>query len=90
MEDDAGHGWAEPAGDGAVHGSTETIGERIGAHLRMQRNAPIAQLQTAAALVQIHAVNENSFARQSQVGLAKGSIAKGSIAQKSMFPKNTS
>jgi len=66
----------------------------------MQRNAPIAQLQTAAALVQIHAVNENSFARQSQVNIAKSSIAKssiakssiakGSIAKGSMFPNHTS
>jgi hypothetical protein len=71
MEVIAGHGWTEPAGDGAAHGSTETIGERIGAHLQMQRNAPIAQLQNVAALVQIHAVNENSFARQSQVGITR-------------------
>jgi hypothetical protein len=34
------------------HGSTETIGERIGAHLQMQRNAPFAQLQNVADFLQ--------------------------------------
>jgi len=71
MEDDAGHGWTQPTGDGAVHGSTETIGERSGAHLQMQRNAPFAKLQNVADFLQIHAVNENSFARQSPVGITR-------------------
>jgi len=71
MEVVAGHGCTGPAGDGAAHGSTETIGERIGAHLQMQRNAPFAQLQNVTEFLQIHAVNENSFARQSQVGVTR-------------------
>jgi hypothetical protein len=70
MEDDAGYGWAEPIGDGAVHGSTETIGERIGAHLQMQRNAPITQLQNAAEFLQIHAV----IARQDAIGIAQDQV----------------
>jgi len=39
--------------------------------MQMQRNAPFAQLQNVADFLQIHAVNENSFARQSQVGITQ-------------------
>ena len=49
---DAGHGWPDPAVHETSHGSTETIGERIGAHLQMQRNAPFAQLQNVADFLQ--------------------------------------
>ena len=71
MEVVAWHGWTEPAGDGAVHGSIETIGERIGAHLQMHHDLQVPTVQNAITILQTHVTCEGCSSSNEIIGDAK-------------------